>query len=384
VTLINQTETSLSSTTSPAYKAFLSHNSSDKAAVEKIAIRLQDERNLRVFLDKWHLIPGDPLQEELEKALDQSETCVIFLGPSGLGPWQNEEMRVALDERLNNGKFRVIPVLLPSAKPFDRNSLPPFLRRLLWVDFRNGLDNNEEFGRLVAGICGYQPGRYEFDKVEPLKQWVMVISGTVDDFDKPKIEAMAEHLRQISGDLKLTINEIKMGSIKLIIESTDSGREKIASLLKSETLSDLMGHDIVGIEELQDQTTSLLTGKKASDDTRKGMKLYVGNLSFDTSASDLEQLFATVGTVESTNIIEDRETGRSRGFGFVEMSSKEEGQKAISDLNGKEVGGRALKINEAKPQEKRTGGGGGYGGGGGSRGGRGGGGGYGGGGGGRY
>ena len=109
------------------------------------------------------------------------------------------------------------------------------------------------------------------------------------------------------------------------------------------------------------------------------MKLYVGNLSFDTTASDLEQMFGAVGTVESANLIEDRETGRSRGFGFVEMSSKEEGDKAIADFDGKEVGGRNLKVNEAKPQEKRNGGGGGYGGN------RGGGGGYGGGGGrGRY
>ncbi|MEJ7847417.1 MAG: RNA-binding protein [Pyrinomonadaceae bacterium] len=115
------------------------------------------------------------------------------------------------------------------------------------------------------------------------------------------------------------------------------------------------------------------------------MKLYVGNLSFNTSTSDLEQLFGEVGTVESTNIIEDRETGRSRGFGFVEMSSKEEGENAIATLNGKEVDGRELKVNEAKPQESRGGGGGGggrggYGGGGGGN--RGGGGGYGGGGGG--
>ncbi|MBC7901441.1 MAG: RNA-binding protein [Saprospiraceae bacterium] len=100
------------------------------------------------------------------------------------------------------------------------------------------------------------------------------------------------------------------------------------------------------------------------------MKLYVGNLSFNTSTSDLEQLFGEVGTVESTNIIEDRETGRSRGFGFVEMSSKEEGENAIATLNGKEVDGRELKVNEAKPQESRGGGGGGggrggYGGGGG-------------------
>ena len=92
------------------------------------------------------------------------------------------------------------------------------------------------------------------------------------------------------------------------------------------------------------------------------MKLYVGNLSFDTSTQDLEKMFGEIGTVESTNIIEDRETGRSRGFGFVEMSTKEEGQNAISQLDGKEVDGRSLKVNEAKPQENRGGGGGGGGG----------------------
>ena len=95
------------------------------------------------------------------------------------------------------------------------------------------------------------------------------------------------------------------------------------------------------------------------------MKLYVGNLSFKTNTQDLEALFAQVGTVESTNIIEDRETGRSRGFGFVEMSTKEEGERAIEEFNGKEWEGRELKVNEAKPQENRGGGGRGYNGGGG-------------------
>ncbi len=93
------------------------------------------------------------------------------------------------------------------------------------------------------------------------------------------------------------------------------------------------------------------------------MKLYVGNLSFNTSTQDLEDIFAAIGTVDSTNIIEDRETGRSRGFGFVEMSSKEDGQNAIAQLDGKEIDGRSLKVNEAKPRENNGGGRGGYGGG---------------------
>jgi cold-inducible RNA-binding protein len=86
------------------------------------------------------------------------------------------------------------------------------------------------------------------------------------------------------------------------------------------------------------------------------MKLYVGNLAFQTSSDDLQQLFAKAGTVETASVVEDRETGRSRGFGFVEMSSKEEGQKAIEQFNGQDLGGRALNVNEAKPRENRNGG----------------------------
>lgn len=99
------------------------------------------------------------------------------------------------------------------------------------------------------------------------------------------------------------------------------------------------------------------------------MKLYVGNLAFQTSSSDLQELFAQAGTVESASVIEDRDTGRSRGFGFVEMATKEEGEAAISQLNGKEFNGRNLTVNEARPREDRGnrggGGRGGYGGGGG-------------------
>jgi cold-inducible RNA-binding protein len=87
-------------------------------------------------------------------------------------------------------------------------------------------------------------------------------------------------------------------------------------------------------------------------------KLYVGNISFQTSSQDLQQLFAQAGTVESASVIEDRDTGQSKGFAFVEMSTDEEAAAAIEQFNGKEVGGRALKVNEARPRENRGGGGG--------------------------
>jgi RNA recognition motif-containing protein len=87
-----------------------------------------------------------------------------------------------------------------------------------------------------------------------------------------------------------------------------------------------------------------------------GKKLYVGNLSYDTSDSKLQELFEEYGAVQSAQVIMDRETGRSKGFGFVEMGSDDEARAAINALNGKEVGGRALTVNEARPREERGGG----------------------------
>ena len=99
---------------------------------------------------------------------------------------------------------------------------------------------------------------------------------------------------------------------------------------------------------------SIQKGKGKSMST----KLYVGNLAFQTTSEELQELFAQAGTVQSASVVEDRDTGRSRGFGFVEMSSNEEAAAAIDQFNGKEVNGRALKVNEAKPRENRGGGGG--------------------------
>lgn len=104
-----------------------------------------------------------------------------------------------------------------------------------------------------------------------------------------------------------------------------------------------------------------------------GKKLYCGNLAYTTTSADLDQLFGEFGTVKSADVIMDRDTGRSKGFAFVEMNSDQEAQAAIDGINGKEHNGRTLTVNEARPREERGGGGGrggrgGYGGGGGGRG----------------
>ena len=138
---------------------YTSHSSTDKPAVEDLARRLANE-GIPAFLDKWHLIPGDPWQAALEKALAESETCAVFIGPSGFGPWQNEEMRAAIDRRVrDSGKsFRVIPVLLPGAERAERSSLPTFLAATTWVEFHNSLDDPTAFHRLICGIRGIEPG----------------------------------------------------------------------------------------------------------------------------------------------------------------------------------------------------------------------------------
>jgi len=159
--LIPQSSGADSSAQQRIYDVFLSHHGGDKPQVEALAARLEDEEGLKPFLDKWHLIPGEPWQEALEEALDQSGSCAVFLGPSGFGGWHHEEMRAALDQRVADRarKFRVIPVLLPGATMPNRSKSPRFLSRLTWVDFRAGLDDQEAFQRLVAGIRRLPPGR---------------------------------------------------------------------------------------------------------------------------------------------------------------------------------------------------------------------------------
>ncbi|MCP3959086.1 MAG: TIR domain-containing protein, partial [bacterium] len=139
------------------YDVFLSHNSRDKPAVELLAQKLR-AADLEPFLDKWHLIPGEPWQEALEEALTASATCAVFLGAGGISPWENEEMRAALEERAQNTGYRVIPTLLPDATMPEREELPRFLRRLTWVDFRQGLEDEDALQRLIAGIRGLSPG----------------------------------------------------------------------------------------------------------------------------------------------------------------------------------------------------------------------------------
>ena len=149
---------------SKKYDVFISYSRADTENVEHIAHRLRDEEGMQVFFDKWELIPGEPWQEALEDALENSNTITIYVGSGGTTPWHNEELQVAINLSVNEGK-RAIAVLLPGS---SEEFVPRFLKRRTWVDFRSGIKDKETFRRLVAGIKGEVPGREMGDKSEPL------------------------------------------------------------------------------------------------------------------------------------------------------------------------------------------------------------------------
>ncbi len=133
---------------------FLSHNSEDKAVVRELARALQ-ARGLSVWLDEWELVPGRRWQEALEEVIGTTRSAAVLVGPSGLGPWEIEEMRACLSQAVDRD-LPVIPVLLPGAP--ERVDLPLFLRRFTWVDLRGGL-RQAGLDRLEWGITGVKPKR---------------------------------------------------------------------------------------------------------------------------------------------------------------------------------------------------------------------------------
>jgi CHAT domain-containing protein/tetratricopeptide (TPR) repeat protein len=199
------------------FDVFLSYNCEDKSFVETLAKRLEDEAGLRVWLDKWHLIPGAPWQEGIEDALDQCRTYAVFLGPSGLGPWHNEEMRLALNSRVFDKKRRVIPVLLPGSNPDNLAELPHFLHQLTWVDFRGGSDDQDAFHRIVAGIKGISPGRNDDSSAERMAP---PISSVCAECQRVQIYLQG-NFSLLTADRRSSIQDALAGMLRISPEDID-------------------------------------------------------------------------------------------------------------------------------------------------------------------
>lgn len=142
------------------FDVFLSHSSRDADWVQELGGRLQDEKGLKVWLDKWTLVPGRPWVRELEQALRQTSSCGVCLGAKTPARWFREEIELALAEQSRRPKFRVIPILLPGASTPRGN----FLALRTWADFRDGKDPEYAFHVLVQGIQGLPIGRWPVSK----------------------------------------------------------------------------------------------------------------------------------------------------------------------------------------------------------------------------
>jgi len=130
------------------YDIFISYNSKDIEIVESLSKSLRKNK-VKVFLDKWGLTPGKPWQEELEEAISKSKTVAIVISEHGLGVWQKEEMRLALDYAVSTKNTKVIPIILPKA---NIDKIPLFLKRYTWIDFRSGVNNVNSYKKLCDSL----------------------------------------------------------------------------------------------------------------------------------------------------------------------------------------------------------------------------------------
>lgn len=138
------------------FDVFVSHAHIDAETVELLAAKLADEAGLRVWLDRWVLVPGGHWQQELARGLDVAKTCIVCIGQRTPGGWFREEIQRALNRQTRDSSFRVIPIILPGGDPA---LIDDFLELRTWVDFRRGLVDASAFHVLRSGILGVPPGR---------------------------------------------------------------------------------------------------------------------------------------------------------------------------------------------------------------------------------
>jgi hypothetical protein len=149
--------TDLGADSSELFDVFLSHSRDDWEIVQILAAKLEDEAKLRVWLDRWVLVPGCKWQQQMARGLDMAKTCAVCIGNNTPRGWFSEEIGRALNRHTNDESFRVIPILLPNGDP---KNIEEFLELRTWVEFKDSISDDYAFHVLVSGIAGKSPGRY--------------------------------------------------------------------------------------------------------------------------------------------------------------------------------------------------------------------------------
>ena len=183
------------------FDVFLSHSHVDAEVIEQIANRLADEAHLRVWLDKWELVPGNLFRQGLAKGLDEAASCAVFLGSSTPRGWFDQEIGRALNRQANELTFRVIPVILPGG---DHSVVDNFLELRTWVEFKDDINDPEAFRFLKSGVLGVAPGR-------PSE-----LTATVEGEAKEVIKQL-EMLREL-GERKLIADQIALEFQRKLVE----------------------------------------------------------------------------------------------------------------------------------------------------------------------
>ena len=206
-------------TVAKTFDVFLSHNSKDKPAVERLAQKLRRE-GLEPWLDKWALTPGGQWQNELATGIQVSSACAVFVGPHGLGAWENEELGLALDRAAKDRSFRLFLVLLPGLpEPFDANTLPPFLSTRTWIDLRSGIENTRPFQLLINAIKGVAPGP---DAPVEKRDDICPYRG-LRTFD----EEHAEFFFGRDADVQRLVEKLKASRFLAVIGASGSGKSSV-------------------------------------------------------------------------------------------------------------------------------------------------------------
>ena len=155
----------------PAFDTFFSYNSTDRKAVEEIALELK-KQGVSVFLDRWYLTPGQNWHTELTQTITSSQSCVVFIGYQGMGPWQHREVGLAFEQQDQHPDYPLIPVLLPGSDvPLG------FLKLNTWVDFRNGIDDELAIKTLLSAIHKQPPGPEIIESIQAIKASICPYKG---------------------------------------------------------------------------------------------------------------------------------------------------------------------------------------------------------------